>query len=331
MGIADAVFILDNTQLPIFQFAFDSNVPDYGYIQDQLLSLKRELQNRYGLDVTDNENSTNYVFETDLSANGLDYGSVLDPILKIDAEWSVAWSKFGLLYIITLFKNKKQVIDVESDNEDEEEEEEEDEDAGEPLPEWKAIDLAEYQSAYRNSWIYDELYEIRNVRPAFDSKLGLLGGLAVSGLVTMITRGKEPFTLEHNHTDASRVEDASKHKKIDYPKPDGVITFDLMTSVNRTGTYHREGERCHLRVPDMDLQRHKEDSWPKFKGVEQRFCPAGVYEYVKKNEEGNENDVEFVINSQNCIHCKTCDIKVPSQDINWTVPEGGDGPKYQMT
>lgn len=226
---------------------------------------------------------------------------------------------------------KAKERDEEEEEEDEEEEEEEDESAGLPLPEWKAIDLSEYQRAYRNSWIYDELYEVRNVRPAFDSQLGLLGGLAVAGLVTMVTKGKEPFTLEFNHTDSSAVEDASKYEKIEYPKPDGVITFDLMTSVSRTGTYHREGERCHLRVPDMDLQKHKEIAWPKFKGIEQRFCPAGVYEYVKKDENASEDDVEFKINSQNCIHCKTCDIKVPTQDINWTVPEGGDGPKYQMT
>lgn len=215
--------------------------------------------------------------------------------------------------------------------EEEEEEEEEDENAGLPLPEWKAIDLSEFQTAYKNSWIHDELYEVRNVRPAFDSQLGLLGGLAVAGLVTGVTKGREPFTLEFEHTDSAAVEDASKYEKIEYPKPDGVLTFDLMTNVSRTGTFHREGERCHLRVPDMDLDKHREISWPKFKGIEQRFCPAGVYEYVKKDENSDEDDVEFKINSQNCIHCKTCDIKVPTQDINWTVPEGGDGPKYQMT
>mgnify|MGYP004706401985 FL=1 len=219
----------------------------------------------------------------------------------------------------------------EEKDEDEEDEEEEDENDGLPLPEWKAIDLPEYQTAYKNSWIYDELYEVRNVRPSFDSKLGILGGIAVSGMVTLLTKGKEPFTLEFNHKDSDCVEDASKYEKIEYPKPDGVITFDLMTSVSRTGTFHREGERCHLRVPDMDLQKHKEISWSKYKGIEQRFCPAGVYEYVPKTDAKDENDVEFKINSQNCIHCKTCDIKVPSQDINWTVPEGGDGPKYQMT
>lgn len=217
-------------------------------------------------------------------------------------------------------------LNEEKEKDDEEEDEEENENEGLPLPEWKAINLEEFQTAYENSWIYDELYEVRNVRPSFDSKLGLLGGLATSGLVTMITRGSEPFTLEHESSDAAKTEDASNYKKIDYPKPDGEITFDLMTSVSRTGTYHKEGERCHLRVPDMDLEAHKEKMWEKYQGVEQRFCPAGVYEYVPK-----DSDVEFKINSQNCIHCKTCDIKVPSQDINWTVPEGGDGPKYQMT
>ncbi|GAV28147.1 hypothetical protein PMKS-001616 [Pichia membranifaciens] len=228
-------------------------------------------------------------------------------------------------------KNGEEEKGEKEEEEEEDDEEEEDEDAGLPLPEWKAIDLSEYQTAYKNSWIHDELYEVRNVRPAFDSQFGLLGGLAVAGLVTGVTRGKEPFTLEFEHTDSAAVEDASKYEKIEYPKPDGVLTFDLMTSVSRTGTFHREGERCHLRVPDMDLDKHKEISWPKFKGIEQRFCPAGVYEYVKKDENSSEDDVEFKINSQNCIHCKTCDIKVPTQDINWSVPEGGDGPKYQMT
>ncbi len=233
--------------------------------------------------------------------------------------------------VVALKAQQEEELGLNKEKDNEEEEEEDDEGSGEPLPEWKAIDLSEFQTAYKNSWIYDELYEVRNVRPSFDSNLGLIGGMSVSGMVTLLTKGKEPFTLEFNHSDAACVEDASKYQKIEYPKPDGVITFDLMTSVSRTGTFHREGERCHLRVPDMDLQKHKEISWPKFKGIEQRFCPAGVYEYVKKNEGGDENDVEFKINSQNCIHCKTCDIKVPTQDINWTTPEGGDGPKYQMT
>lgn len=225
-------------------------------------------------------------------------------------------------------EEESAAVREEKDEDDEEkDEDEEDEDDGLPLPEWKALEVPEYQKAYESSWIHDELYEVRNVRPSFDSKLGLLGGLAVSGMVTMITKGGEPFTLDHTGTDAAKTGLASEFEKIEYPKPDGKITFDLMTSVSRTGTYHQEGERCHLEIPDMDYQRHKDLTWEKYQGVEQRFCPAGVYEFVQKEE----GEVEFKINSQNCIHCKTCDIKVPSQDITWTVPEGGDGPKYQMT
>ncbi|ODV83005.1 hypothetical protein CANARDRAFT_178028 [[Candida] arabinofermentans NRRL YB-2248] len=212
----------------------------------------------------------------------------------------------------------------------EEEEEEDDDDEMVIFPEWDAIDLAEFQTAYDKCWIRDELYEMRNVRPSFHATpLGMWGGLCFSGLITLITKGKEPFTLPHTKTDAEVVEDASKFKKIEYPKPDGEISFDIMTSVSRTGTYHQEEEQCHLRVPQQDLQLHAKKSYPKYKGIEQRFCPAGVYEYLEDKNE--ELGVKFQINSQNCIHCKTCDIKVPEQDINWTVPEGGDGPKYQMT
>lgn len=190
------------------------------------------------------------------------------------------------------------------------------------------LDLNTYQEAFENSWIYKELYEIRNVRPSFN--FGILGGLAHSGLTTMITKGLEPWTLSHgNHTDASRTKEAKHFTPIEYPKPDGKITFDILTSVSRTGTYHEDDEMCHLRIPDQDYSKHAEISYPKYKGVEQRFCPAGVYEYVE--DETETTGYQFKINSQNCIHCKTCDIKVPSQDINWTVPEGGGGPKYYMT
>ncbi|CAK7896860.1 probable electron transfer flavoprotein-ubiquinone oxidoreductase, mitochondrial [[Candida] anglica] len=189
------------------------------------------------------------------------------------------------------------------------------------------LTLESYQKAYENSWIYKELDEVRNVRPSFNS--GLLFGLAHSGLSTFVTRGAEPWTLGHPHTDSAATEDASKYSPIEYPKPDGKLTFDLLTSVSRTGTYHDEDEPCHLRIPEQDSRKHAEVAYPKYKGIEQRFCPAGVYEYVEDEKE--PLGVRFQINSQNCIHCKTCDIKVPTQDINWTVPEGGDGPKYYMT
>lgn len=191
------------------------------------------------------------------------------------------------------------------------------------------LNLDSYHEAFKNSWVYDELYSVRNVRPSFNSFLGGYGGMMYSGLDTYILRGRSPWTFSFHESDASITEPASKHKPIDYPKPDGVITFDIMTSVSRTGTYHDEDEQCHLRVPEQDLQKHAEIAYPKFKGIENRFCPAGVYEYVK--DESSPLGVKFQINAQNCIHCKTCDIKVPTQDINWVVPEGGDGPKYSLT
>lgn len=197
------------------------------------------------------------------------------------------------------------------------------------LDDFKPIELKSYEEAYESSWIYDELKEVRNVRPSFTSPLGILGGLIHSGLSTMITKGSEPWTLSHHSTDAAATQDASKFSPIEYPKPDGKISFDLLTSVSRTGTYHDDDEQCHLRIPDQDYRKHASISYPKFKGVEQRFCPAGVYEYTE--DENEPLGVKFQINSQNCIHCKTCDIKVPTQDINWTVPEGGGGPKYYMT
>lgn len=194
------------------------------------------------------------------------------------------------------------------------------------------LDIQEYEDAFKQSWAYEELYEVRNIRPAFTAlpgKLGFFSGMAQSGLTTMISNGKEPYTLSTRHTDAEATQDASKHKQIEYPKPDGKLTFDILTSVSRTGTYHQEDEPCHLRIPDQDHRKHAERSWPKYRGVEQRFCPAGVYEYVE--DENEPLGVKFNINSQNCIHCKTCDIKVPTQDIDWEVPEGGDGPKYYMS
>ncbi|ODQ80353.1 hypothetical protein BABINDRAFT_161303 [Babjeviella inositovora NRRL Y-12698] len=207
------------------------------------------------------------------------------------------------------------------------------------------INLEAYQKAYEGSWIHEELYGVRNVRPSFNSPLTLFGGMAYSGLTTMITKGKESWTFDHHKSDASCTKPADQFTKIDYPKPDGVISFDILTSVSRTGTYHDDDEPCHLRltVPGKEaketvndeetLRKHAEKSYPRFKGVEQRFCPAGVYEYVESKDVKDEKagGVKFQINSQNCIHCKTCDIKVPDQDIDWTVPEGGDGPKYVMT
>lgn len=192
------------------------------------------------------------------------------------------------------------------------------------------IQLESYEEAFKNSWVYDELHEVRNVRPSFHSPLKLIGGVLYSGLDTFLLKGKTPWTFHHKTTDAAATMPADKYKPIDYPKPDGKLTFDILTSVSRTGTNHDDDEPCHLRVKNgHDLDAHTAKSYPVYKGVENRFCPAGVYEYVA--DETKPEGVRFQINSQNCIHCKTCDIKVPTQDIDWTVPEGGDGPKYYMT
>lgn len=148
------------------------------------------------------------------------------------------------------------------------------------------VELSEYESSFKDSWAYKELHQVRNVRPSFNSPLGILGGLAHSGLTTMITKGSEPWTLQYHHSDADATKPASNFKPISYAKPDNELTFDLLTSVSRTGTYHDEDEPCHLRVPHQDLKQHAKLNWPKYQGIEQRFCPAGVYEYLPNEKEG---------------------------------------------
>ncbi|KAJ5683335.1 hypothetical protein N7462_006500 [Penicillium macrosclerotiorum] len=187
--------------------------------------------------------------------------------------------------------------------------------------------LFDYEKSLRDSSIWKELYEVRNMRPSFNTPLGFFGGLLYSGLEAYVFRGRVPWTLSHHGTDAAATKPASQYNKIEYPKPDGEISFDILTSVSRTGTNHEEDQPVHLQVEDWD--KHKDLAWPVYKGVENRFCPAGVYEYVE--DPSKEHGVRFQINAQNCIHCKTCDIKVPTQDINWQTPQGGEGPKYIMT
>ncbi|RMJ25742.1 electron transfer flavoprotein-ubiquinone oxidoreductase [Aspergillus sp. HF37] len=189
------------------------------------------------------------------------------------------------------------------------------------------IFLFDYESALRKSPIWKELQEVRNMRPSFSTPLGLYGGILYSGLEAFLLRGKEPWTFKHHSTDADATKPASEYEKIEYPKPDGVLSFDVLTSVSRTGTNHEEDQPVHLQVEDWD--KHTDAAWPKYKGVENRFCPAGVYEYVE--DSSKPHGVRFQINAQNCIHCKTCDIKVPTQDINWQTPQGGEGPKYFKT
>ncbi|KAI9302854.1 hypothetical protein BJ944DRAFT_241980 [Cunninghamella echinulata] len=187
--------------------------------------------------------------------------------------------------------------------------------------------LDNYEQKIENSWVYEELYEVRNCKPSFNTPLGNFGGVLYSGIETLILKGKEPWTFKHKHADWQTLKPAAECKPIDYPKPDGVISFDLLTSVSRTGTNHAENQPVHLRL--RDKSKPVEQNLAVYDGPEGRFCPAGVYEFVDDEEHPGQKRLQ--INSQNCIHCKTCDIKDPSQNIDWTVPEGGGGPQYVWT
>lgn len=231
--------------------------------------------------------------------------------------------KTGLLAAESIFEEISQLEKFKT-----EEDEDYDPEIHDELNE-SPINLESYETAYKHSWVHEELYEVRNLRPSFGSGTGLFAGICYSGIDSLLLKGQVAWTFKHHKSDAGLTKSADQYEKIEYPKPDGKISFDILTSVSRTGTYHDEDEQNHLRIPDQDPEKHTEIAYPKWKGVENRFCPAGVYEYVE--DETSKHGVKFQINSQNCIHCKTCDIKVPTQDINWTVPESGDGPKYVMT
>jgi len=186
--------------------------------------------------------------------------------------------------------------------------------------------LVEYQTAYEKSWVYKELKQVRNAKP-YLSKLGTtLGGAA--GLIDMwfssIFRVNLPWTLKHGKTDAASTEKASKHKPIAYPKPDGKLSFDKLSSVFISNTNHAEEQPAHLRLLDPSIPIRV--NLPEYGEPARLYCPAGVYE-VLYDEDGKSNP-RFQINAQNCVHCKTCDIKDPSQNIVWTTPEGGGGPNY---
>ena len=172
----------------------------------------------------------------------------------------------------------------------------------------------------KETWLYKELYKSRNFNPFFH-KFGGLIGAAMNVLDQLIFRGKLPFTLNHPVPDHDCLKEAKDSKKIEYPKYDNEITFDKLSSVYLSNTYHEEDQPCHLvlKDPDLPIMHNLE----KYDEPAQRYCPAGVYEVVEENGEKR-----FQINSQNCIHCKTCDIKEPSQNINWITPEGGGGPNY---
>ncbi|TPX63554.1 hypothetical protein SpCBS45565_g06524 [Spizellomyces sp. 'palustris'] len=190
------------------------------------------------------------------------------------------------------------------------------------------ITLDAYESNIKNSWVYKELWEVRNVRPSFHNPLGLFGGIAYAGLDTLLLKGRVPWTFKHPEPDYATLKPLKDVNPIEYPKPDGVISFDLLENVSRTGTNHEENQPVHLRL-QRGPKEQLETNYAVYGGPEQKFCPAGVYEYL--DDEQNPGKKRFQINAQNCIHCKTCDIKDPSQNIDWTVPEGGGGPKYYFT
>ena len=177
-----------------------------------------------------------------------------------------------------------------------------------------------YPERLRNSWVWEELYGVRNIRPAF--RWGLYGGIAYSALDTYVLRGKAPWTIRQ-HADHTQIKKASAFRPIEYPKPDGKITFDKLSSVFLSNTNHEEDQPSHLRLKDPSVAISV--NLALYDAPEQRYCPAGVYEIVRDADGTNPR---LQINAQNCVHCKTCDIKDPTQNIDWVVPEGGGGPNY---
>jgi electron-transferring-flavoprotein dehydrogenase len=185
----------------------------------------------------------------------------------------------------------------------------------------RPAELVGYPEAVRASWLWEELSAARNIRPGF-AKFGLFGGIAYAGLDTYILRGRAPWTLHHRHPDHATLVAADAAPRIAYPKPDGVLTFDRLTSVFISNTNHAEDQPPHLVL--RDPAKWKPVNWEQYRSPESRYCPAAVYEAVGV-EEGQPR---LQINAQNCVHCKTCDIKDPLQNIDWVTPEGGGGPNY---
>ncbi|KAK7062785.1 hypothetical protein VNI00_000275 [Paramarasmius palmivorus] len=241
----------------------------------------------------------------------------------------------------------------------------------------KPANLSSYTEAFTKSWVYKDLHEVRNMRPAFNTGLGVFGGVVYSGIDSLFLKGRTPWTFRHTKPedrekyltstpsmDSKHTEKAARHKPIDYPPFEPPLSTDLMTSVSLTNTNHEEDQPEHLRVAtlreyvqewygdesnvlggavqgqsaelkDKQTRRkeHVQKNVEEYAGLLGRACPAGVYEYVddESNSPGSWNGKKLVINAQNCIHCKLCDVKVPTQDITWTPPEGGGGPGYTTT
>ena len=178
-----------------------------------------------------------------------------------------------------------------------------------------------YGDLIRSSWVWEELSAVRNIRPGF-AKFGRWGGLINAAIDTYVFRGKAPWTLHQPHSDNESLLDAASAQQIAYPKPDGVLTFDRNSSVFISNTNHEENQPVHLTLHDPAVAI--DVNWQRYRSPETRYCPAGVYEIVG----AEEGAPKLQINAQNCVHCKTCDIKDPTQNINWVTPEGGGGPVY---
>jgi electron-transferring-flavoprotein dehydrogenase len=180
-------------------------------------------------------------------------------------------------------------------------------------------ELAAYPEAFRASWLYDELHKARNFKPWMSK--GLYLGTLMVGIDQVLFRGKAPWTLRHEHADHETLKTKDSAEEIQYPKPDGVLTFDRLTDLSFSNTNHGEDQPAHLTLKDASVPTRI--NLEKYAGPESRYCPAGVYEFVDL-----DTKPRLQINAQNCVHCKTCDIKDPTQNIVWVAPEGGGGPNY---
>ncbi len=183
-------------------------------------------------------------------------------------------------------------------------------------------ELVAYPAAFERSWLHTELNKARNFKQWF--KKGLAVGTVMTGIEQLVLRGKIPWTIHRKEADHVRLKKAASSKKIAYPRPDGKLTFDRLSSVFVSNTNHEENQPAHLTLKDPTVPTRI--NLPEYAGPEQRYCPAGVYEYVA--DEANAGKERLQINAQNCVHCKTCDIKDPTQNIVWVTPEGGGGPNY---
>ena len=181
-------------------------------------------------------------------------------------------------------------------------------------------ELTAYPTAFEKSWLHEELHVARNFKPWMSK--GLVTGALMVGVDQILFRGKAPWTLHHQHADHECLQPAANFTPITYPRPDGKLTFDRLSSVFISNTNHAEDQPIHLTLKDASIPVHV--NLAKYAGPETRYCPAGVYEYVKADDGADR----LQINAQNCVHCKTCDIKDPTQNIVWVTPEGGGGPNY---